>query len=238
MTARVLPGFHYDAAKRKYFRIQPNHVAPANSKYSQQAVQRAAQQETWKKPNLNTKQTRRSRIFRHPLGGGFGLQREIDIRMLGRPCESRYAAWAQGLHQKQHFSRDITKFSYDNAYDILHRSYGPRMHGPAVLSDIEDRVQEHSMLLRGTHTQSEIVSIDLSPARVLMIMTIGTSCPGNSSVNNVANIYMTRLCEPGLSLDFSNDFWLRDELPIYDDVRVNLSVPGKTFWVSSFSLHD
>ncbi|RMZ77253.1 hypothetical protein DV738_g4501, partial [Chaetothyriales sp. CBS 135597] len=34
----VLPGFYFDADRGKYFRIQPNHIAPQDAKYSRQAV--------------------------------------------------------------------------------------------------------------------------------------------------------------------------------------------------------
>lgn len=37
MAARF-PGFYFDAAKGKYFKILPNHVAPGGSKYSQQSI--------------------------------------------------------------------------------------------------------------------------------------------------------------------------------------------------------
>ncbi|RMZ83904.1 hypothetical protein DV737_g1467, partial [Chaetothyriales sp. CBS 132003] len=33
-----LPGFYFDADRGKYFRIQPNHIAPPDAKYSRQAV--------------------------------------------------------------------------------------------------------------------------------------------------------------------------------------------------------
>lgn len=38
MDGRAIPGFFYDAEKKKYFKIQPNHVAPPNSKYSKEKV--------------------------------------------------------------------------------------------------------------------------------------------------------------------------------------------------------
>jgi len=36
--ATSIPGFYFDAAKGKYFKILPNHIAPAGSKYSQQSI--------------------------------------------------------------------------------------------------------------------------------------------------------------------------------------------------------
>lgn len=37
-TSRDIPGFYFDAEKGKYFRIQPNHKAPAGAAHSQGAV--------------------------------------------------------------------------------------------------------------------------------------------------------------------------------------------------------
>lgn len=36
--ATSIPGFYFDTAKGKYFKILPNHIAPGGSKYSQQSV--------------------------------------------------------------------------------------------------------------------------------------------------------------------------------------------------------
>ena len=35
-----MPGFYFDQAKGKYFQIQPNHIAPKGSKYSEQSVKK------------------------------------------------------------------------------------------------------------------------------------------------------------------------------------------------------
>lgn len=36
--APQLPGFYFDEEKKKYFKIQPNHIAPSNAKYSSSNV--------------------------------------------------------------------------------------------------------------------------------------------------------------------------------------------------------
>lgn len=41
MDGREIPGFYYDAAKKKYFKIQPNHLASTASQYSRQNVSKA-----------------------------------------------------------------------------------------------------------------------------------------------------------------------------------------------------
>ncbi|KUL84779.1 hypothetical protein ZTR_07273 [Talaromyces verruculosus] len=40
MNGRPIPGFYWDPEKKKYFRVQANHVAPAGSQYSREAVKR------------------------------------------------------------------------------------------------------------------------------------------------------------------------------------------------------
>ncbi|KAE8551797.1 hypothetical protein EYB25_005687 [Talaromyces marneffei] len=40
MNGRPIPGFYWDPEKKKYFRVQANHVAPAGSQYSKEAVKR------------------------------------------------------------------------------------------------------------------------------------------------------------------------------------------------------
>ncbi len=36
--AKELPGFYFDEEKQKYFKIQPNHVAPKGSRYAKDAI--------------------------------------------------------------------------------------------------------------------------------------------------------------------------------------------------------
>ncbi|EED15136.1 conserved hypothetical protein [Talaromyces stipitatus ATCC 10500] len=40
MNGRMIPGFYFDTEKKKYYRIQANHVAPAGSQYSREAVKK------------------------------------------------------------------------------------------------------------------------------------------------------------------------------------------------------
>lgn len=36
--AKEIPGFYFDEEKQKYFKIQPNHVAPKGSRYAKDAI--------------------------------------------------------------------------------------------------------------------------------------------------------------------------------------------------------
>ena len=39
-----IPGYYFDPAKGKYFKIEPTHIAPKGSQYSQQAIKKAQQE--------------------------------------------------------------------------------------------------------------------------------------------------------------------------------------------------
>ncbi|KAK5120161.1 hypothetical protein LTR85_006642 [Meristemomyces frigidus] len=86
MDRGSIPGYYYDEEKKKYFKIQANHVAPADAKYSKSNVnleKRAAKKRKTEDRSRATrfKQTvRPSRVFEHPLSGGVGLGRELGLR--------------------------------------------------------------------------------------------------------------------------------------------------------------
>ncbi len=72
MAPPDFPGLYYDETKKKYFKIQPNHVAPQNSRYSEDAVRKEAQgklrQAEENKYAQRHRQTRiqHSTILQHP----------------------------------------------------------------------------------------------------------------------------------------------------------------------------
>ncbi|PGH23159.1 hypothetical protein AJ80_02793 [Polytolypa hystricis UAMH7299] len=73
---------HSDTEKKKYFKIQANHLAPARSKYTQQAVS-DEKKHSLKRKRLAVREQRRcaetikrSRALNHPLVGRFSLERE------------------------------------------------------------------------------------------------------------------------------------------------------------------
>ena len=105
----ALPGFHYDAEKKKYFKIQANHVAAQGSarKYSKAALQKAAEEQREQKRRKlfeqAEKKTRlqRSRVLQSPLGGGWGVLRELGLVAKPDGTDMVTRAWAQGLAGKQ-----------------------------------------------------------------------------------------------------------------------------------------
>jgi len=68
-----IPGYYFDATKKKYFRIQPNHIAPVGSQYSRQAVnaanaiEREERQDRGLQASKRQAQVIRSDLLRHPL---------------------------------------------------------------------------------------------------------------------------------------------------------------------------
>ena len=104
----ALPGFHYDAEKKKYFKIQPNHIAAHASarKYSQAALKKEAeeQREQNRRKLFEQKERkmklRRSTVLASPLGGGCGVTRELGIAK-SDDGTIVMRAWAQGLRRKE-----------------------------------------------------------------------------------------------------------------------------------------
>ncbi|KAH8691129.1 hypothetical protein BGW36DRAFT_387733 [Talaromyces proteolyticus] len=75
MSGREIPGFYWDTEKRKYFRIQANHVAPTGSKYSKEAVtqQKYDVEQQRRRANIERRiqkeRVKRSRSLRHTING-------------------------------------------------------------------------------------------------------------------------------------------------------------------------
>ena len=102
-----LPGFYFDPEKGKYFKIQPNHVAPKDSKYSKQAVtaERKVQNEM-----TQTQQhgafIRRNRISRSPyLESPYGLLLRRQLGEIRRNSSTDIVkrAYARDLRERTIF---------------------------------------------------------------------------------------------------------------------------------------
>ena len=114
MPPTELPGYYYDEAKKKYFRILENHAVPLSSNYSRSGIKREtelalARQRQQDRERLEREQTiQHSKVLQHSL-----LTREIDCRKDGRGV--RWDVWAEGLERKEAFRVGI-----DNCCDITH----------------------------------------------------------------------------------------------------------------------
>ena len=115
MPPTELPGYYYDEVKKKYFKIQENHLAPPSSTYSRKAVKRKielALARKWEqdREQLEREQTiQHSKVVQHSL-----LGREIGCRRDGTVV--RWDVWAEGLKMKEAVrleSHDISQFIFD-----------------------------------------------------------------------------------------------------------------------------
>ena len=126
----ALPGFHYDAEKKKYFKIQSNHVAAHGSacKYSKAALEKEAEEQREQKRRRLFEQKKkkmrmqRSKVLESPLGGGWGVMRELGVTKVDSAIVAR--AWVHGLQRKkvsgfQYFDGDNGTFVFDSATGVL-----------------------------------------------------------------------------------------------------------------------
>lgn len=113
MTSPAIPGFHYDSEKKKYFKIQANHLASPNSSYSKDAIKQIVQEQRERKrvrlfeEKKSKQKIGRSKILTSPLLGGVGLGRErgVDARCdMGRSSR----AWAEGLEERRIATGSVT----------------------------------------------------------------------------------------------------------------------------------
>ena len=126
--ATVIPGFYYDDEKRKYFKIQPNHVAthePA-SKYSKAAVKKEAEEQREQKRRKMFEQKKgkmmikRSKVLNDPLAGGWGVTRELGLKAT-ESTTTMMRAWALGLESEKvsWFRYGSGTFAFDKAMGVL-----------------------------------------------------------------------------------------------------------------------
>lgn len=85
-TPRDIPGFYYDVEKGKYFRIQPNHKAPAGAAHSQSAVnaKRRADRAT---ENARIRHDRAIRGVQRVDTGSY-TKLSFDLRLGARPSRN------------------------------------------------------------------------------------------------------------------------------------------------------
>ena len=118
MPPTELPGYHYDVAKKKYFKIQENHLASPSLQYSKEALKKEAEFALALKckqdrERLEREQTmQQSRVLGHSL-----LGREIGCRKNGAAV--RWDAWAKNLERREalrietDYHQDISHFVFD-----------------------------------------------------------------------------------------------------------------------------
>ncbi|KAJ5963892.1 uncharacterized protein N7479_003768 [Penicillium vulpinum] len=121
-----IPGYYYDEAKKKYFKIQANHVAPPNAQYSQQSVKRKRSELTEREKKARFRQResqetiQKAVSLKHPL---INIQREIGaIESSGARQEQQARIQASQLRRGElhHFE------PWPNSYSIQHVLRNPR----------------------------------------------------------------------------------------------------------------
>ncbi|KAL2160229.1 hypothetical protein VTH06DRAFT_1402 [Thermothelomyces fergusii] len=105
---REIPGFYYDSAKHRYFRIEKSQTAPARAEWSAQNVKRRAaeqaeEEERRARLRRDARRVTRARVAAVPLMGGL-LAREAGMSPWGggggAGDEPVARAWAAGLAEK------------------------------------------------------------------------------------------------------------------------------------------
>ncbi|KAM0335196.1 hypothetical protein ACHAQA_000238 [Verticillium albo-atrum] len=99
-----LPGYYYDEVKKKYFKIENSHSAPASAAWSATNVKRRkteGQRAAFRHERAESikRHVKRARVLREPLLGGF-LNRELGIG--GPDADVPAAAWVAGLNSHSH----------------------------------------------------------------------------------------------------------------------------------------
>lgn len=128
MNRGNIPGYYYDDEKKKYFKIQANHIAPTNAKYSKTNVNQEQRQKREIKrrkvqENRVLRETvKRAQILRHPLLTGCGLQRELGNRPQSLNRASRDTVFVQGL-ETSYLELNVTGFVHTGVTDAQRLPY-------------------------------------------------------------------------------------------------------------------
>jgi hypothetical protein len=103
MNRGNIPGYYFDEEKKKYFKIQANHKAPADAKYSKSNATRERNESKRRKVEvrqqrvLRSQTVTRSRLLDNPLIGGSGLLREQAGHLFSTIARNQSSAIAQSL---------------------------------------------------------------------------------------------------------------------------------------------
>ncbi|OQE42086.1 hypothetical protein PENCOP_c004G08695 [Penicillium coprophilum] len=125
--AREIPGFYYDEEKKKYFKIQANHVASPSAQYTQQSVKRkrselkTRENKTRFRQRENKEKIRKAASLRHPL---VNVQREIGALISSSNARQEQQARIQASQLRR---GELHRFEpWPNSYSIRHVLRNPR----------------------------------------------------------------------------------------------------------------
>ncbi|KAF2156002.1 hypothetical protein K461DRAFT_290967 [Myriangium duriaei CBS 260.36] len=209
---KEIPGFYFDTEKKKYFRIQPNHIAPG-AKHSVQNVRRERRETKRRKiserrtQNLERDCIKRPPVLRNPLTAA-GLLRECGY---SQPSQLRRA---QGMTLTSDLEKD---FSLDlgactgcgqvnTCYDFV------SLHGGRTLACSAGATAAIVSTWDVTKRADEGVTPRCN-ARYGVLDSTGTSLSGNSSnllvatasISHGPNVLIARAVAPDEASDISDD---------------------------------
>ncbi|KAI5787175.1 hypothetical protein EDC01DRAFT_779625 [Geopyxis carbonaria] len=229
-----IPGFYYDTAKKKYFRLLPHHAAPPSAAfYSTSSVQKAQKEATREWAELADANRRKSRIRHSPLKSNPYVRATLYREMGGvreELAESRREVYARSLKCRPVYNphdptKKISAFATDFCDGAKRVAVGT---GGGVLKGIPlttDKDGQMEMDDNGAHnlicSWSQVTSISISTRRLLVATFLGNG--------HNPSIYMTRLPSPSSTLHFSNTLF---------EIQSILHHPTKSLWTSTASPHS
>ncbi|KAI0974843.1 hypothetical protein F4678DRAFT_421046 [Xylaria arbuscula] len=113
-----IPGYYYDAEKRRYFKVENSNTAPKDAAWSSDSVKRRKLRDedaatALRHLNIAKARIKRAQVLREPLMGGF-FAREYGAA----EDDMQAACFAQGLRHKGCIS--FLPNSYDNPTEVKH----------------------------------------------------------------------------------------------------------------------
>lgn len=179
MNGREIPGFYFDAAKKKYFKIHPDHIAtPESQQYSRTSVakiktgvERKLEKSLHDEKN-HQQRVRRAKILSSPWCGA-PLERErcVSISRSNARGPAMYASGLNGAMVLERVHFEITaciRAHHFDGYLIGKEEPGPRA---IVIDDASHKLRIISMLT------SSVSSIATTNNGTVMITTIGSHLP-------------------------------------------------------------
>ena len=201
-----IPGFYYDPARNKYFKIQANHVAPPGSQHSAQAVQtRRDQQAEQEQHRASSLQKRKlitpSRYLSHPLLGASLKRRIGDLR---RPASeiisSQYASQIRPTTLSA-FDVSADKFAIDPETKALYTTSKLRSsaHNEFCVTNLSFTGKSHQSRYLACHTTPIFDTFDLHavcPLTPSVVVWASSNEPANTT-STISNLLVSYRYDDG-----------------------------------------
>lgn len=188
MNGKDIPGFYFDAAKKKYFKILPNHVATPESQYSHASVAKiqSSEKKTYEKSlrdeRLRLQRVRRASVLSSPWCG-VPLEREcrISTSRSNAGGSAMYAAGLIGTMALNQLLLDITACiclrDFDDYLIGTDNTTAPCLQ---VVENVSLTMHDMSLL------DSPVSSIAMANNDTVMVTTIGARLPAQIGLYTVS----------------------------------------------------